>query len=161
MSPFKKILIIGIIVIGAVAGFRLVSEKFDQIDSNMSGQEKAHVAERHGVVGPDIGQADHPKSSPPPAPSAAPPAAPGVAPVAPVASVACVAPTGKPNEVVCTRDMDAFNPAKPSEKIGKFLKGTPLTIGTTDAATGMIFVTYKEANGTVVRALCLPKDLGR
>jgi len=82
-------------------------------------------------------------------------------PAASPSNLSGVAPTDKPNVVVCTRDLDAFDPALPSALLGKFLKDSLLTIGEKDAASGLISVTYQDKDGNVTRALCKPQDLGR
>ena len=64
-----------------------------------------------------------------------------------------------PRTVICGQDVDAFNPSNPAQALGKFLKGSSLTLESKDAASGMFVVLYKQPNGNEVRALCRPRDL--
>jgi len=145
----KKLIVLGIAVGLVVVGLRWMGERYEAIDADVNKGGGFKAAEKQGVVVSDPAEEKKPQNPAPPAPAPQ-----------PVISSSCVAPTGKPSEVVCTKDLDAFNPLRPVEK-GKFLKGSRLIIGEKDAATGMMAVTYTEANGKIVRALCRSQDLGK
>jgi hypothetical protein len=62
---------------------------------------------------------------------------------------------------VCTRSVDAFDPAAPARQIGFFNAGSRLQIGGFYPASGMFGVTYQDPGGRVIQALCRPVDVGQ
>lgn len=163
----KKI-IIATVIAGLVALYlvRKASEKYDQMENNVYSTKESRVAERHGIVAPNVGQASPPRINiPPSSPSTPPSPSPGPSSPSPASSsgsgVVSAGQANQTNLVICLREIAAFNPSRPSIQIGNFLKDTPLAIGPKDALSGMYYVTYQPKNGKPVRALCRAEDLGK
>ncbi len=64
-------------------------------------------------------------------------------------------------EFVCSKDIDAYKPSKPTERVGKFLKGSKLKIGPVDPVSGMYRVQYQPPVGKEIQALCRRGDIER
>jgi hypothetical protein len=160
----KKIIVV-LVVVGFIALYlvRRASEKYQEVEGNLYEFKSANSAERLGFVAPGAATGQAPGTPPPP------PAAPGSPPSAPstptsppaASSESGVVPTGQADVVISSREIAAFDPAHPTNQIGKFLKNTTLTIGPKDALSGMYFVTFRPPGGKPRRVLCRGEDLGR
>jgi hypothetical protein len=69
-------------------------------------------------------------------------------------------PTVAPSRVIILdRNIPAFDTANASKQIGQFLKGSTLTVESTDPFTGKTLVKYPQPDGSSISALCNPADL--
>lgn len=64
-------------------------------------------------------------------------------------------------EFVCPQAVMAFNPAKPDEALGQFQSGSKLQLGKNAEVPGMIHVTFLDADGKFIAALCRAEDVGK
>lgn len=151
---------------GLLFAVKFVMDQYQGIEDDIYAkktQNEGKAAEKLGVLTSDPG-ASRTKPAPSPSPTASP--APTTASAAPAPAVAApggsaVSATAQPNMVICTRDLDAYNPANPTKLLGKFLKGSVIHLSNVDPVTGMVPVVYKQPNGPDIRALCQAKDVGR
>jgi hypothetical protein len=146
----KKPLLLAVLAAVVWFGYQYGGELFNKQLPQRSSSGGGNSAERLGIVSPEFGQeaskteVAKPAAAPAPAPAAAAPAAPAAE-----------------NVFVCTRDVDAFDPAAPGRQLGIFHAGSRLEVGPFQPASGMFPVVYQDPGGQVVRALCHPADVGR
>ncbi len=107
--------------------------------------KKISSTDKMGIVVDDPSQPDKKRKTPAPTTPGTP-----TPPPAPVSNI-----------FVCDHEINAYNTSNPSQILGLFKKGTTLTLGTTDANSGKIHVTFQPPGGKEIRALCLAKDVGR
>ena len=157
----KKIMYIVLGIVCMTFAIKVCIDWYTGIENNIYHDKERKAAERQGFVGSAFGEpatATTSGSSVPPSPQAG-AANPSILPLV-LPSSAGVALTTHPGVVVCTRDIDAFNPSNPPQILGKFRKGTVLAVVAKDAASGKISVAYRQPDGKVIRALCRPLDIG-
>ncbi|MFZ4695120.1 MAG: hypothetical protein ACOYMV_08350 [Verrucomicrobiia bacterium] len=140
----KFLLFLGLIALAWV-GFKWLTVQYGGKIAVPSSSPVSNVGERYGIVGADFGK------------DAAKPAAPATT----VSSPATPAASVPENAFVCTRSVDAFDPAAPARQIGFFNAGSRLQIGGFYPASGMFGVTYQDPGGRVIQALCRPADVGQ
>jgi hypothetical protein len=70
-----------------------------------------------------------------------------------------VRPGPQTNSVICVRAIDAFNPANPTQILGKFQPGSLLIIESTNLVQGLMPVKFTPPQGPAVPALCQPAAL--
>ncbi len=162
-STLKKILI-GVLVIGALGyAIKWTISQYDEIEGDLYAnktQKDSKVAEKVGVTTSDLGA---PRSSPPASSAPSAPASTSVSGVTalPPSNISGVRATSQSNIVVCTREVNAYDPTNPPKLLGKFLKDSTLQLGAKDPVSGMVPVVYKQEKGPDIRALCTPQDVGR
>ena len=61
----------------------------------------------------------------------------------------------------CAKDVPAYDSADPSKVIGTFQTGSNLELGEAADAKGMVPVSYRAPNGTIINALCRAEDVGK
>lgn len=64
------------------------------------------------------------------------------------------------SDFICQRDIDAYNPYQPSQRVGKFFKGSKLKVGSIDPASGMYRVRFQPPIGKEIVAFCRAQDVG-
>jgi hypothetical protein len=144
----KKIFLIGAGAAFFILFVGLAVKWYSGIEADLYKKDKK-PADQLGIVAPDLNAAKNEK----PTPSQT------IPPPVPVNTAVTL--TNQPNVVICNRDIEAFNPANASLFIGKFLKESQLTIGSKDPSSGMYFVTFKQKDGSIIRALCRAEDVGK
>jgi hypothetical protein len=148
----------------AAAGFIyfcyvVMSDWYTGVEANLEGRNRRKEEEQKNVAGvetPSGGRTSTTTS--PDKPTASSSSTPKTILVVPRA---VVTKTNKPNVVICTRDVDAYNPTNSLQLIGKFHKDTQLTIGSKDVLSGKYYVFYDQPNGKKITALCKAEDLGK
>jgi len=60
----------------------------------------------------------------------------------------------------CETSVDAFDPDQPVRQVGTFNPGSDLELGEVRKEDGMVPVTYRNADGTEIQALCRAQDVG-
>lgn len=148
ISMRKFFLFLGLLA-GAWVGFRWLAVEYGGKIAVPANSRVSNVGERYGIVGPEFG-----KDSAKPAAAAAPAAIPSASAPAPAAPL-------PENMFLCTRSVDAFDPALPARQIGFFNAGSRLVVGDFHVASGMFAVTWQDPGGRVIAALCRPEDVGR
>jgi len=61
----------------------------------------------------------------------------------------------------CSQDVMAYDSADPSKTIGTFQTGSNLELGEAADAKGMVPVSYRAVDGTIIKALCRAEDVGK
>lgn len=143
-----------IVALGALVAWGVFKaiDWYNGMDADMGNRKPISSADKLGITGTDPGQvAAGGKSRPAPA------AGPSTTAPAPVVTAS----TFVPGVFVCTQDVAAYDPAKPSQLIGKFQKNSSLKLEAMDPITNMIKVSFQQPNGQIIRALCVAKDVGR
>ena len=61
----------------------------------------------------------------------------------------------------CSKDVMAYDSADPLKTIGTFQTGSNLELGEAADAKGMVPVSYRAPDGTIIKALCRAEDVGK